>query len=75
MSDELKLKPCPFCGSDDLGMNGGSEYVFCRGCGAEGAWNDDNVEEAIAAWNRRAPCACDIEAARTTKMIEEGWGQ
>jgi Lar family restriction alleviation protein len=54
-----KLKPCPFCGSEDVslsvGKNGIGEslrYVECVGCGAM-ADMKRTIEEAIGAWNKR----------------------
>lgn len=49
-----KLKPCPFCGSDDVVVEEtyASGYVRCRGCGAEGGFRYSH-EEAAAAWNSR----------------------
>lgn len=57
-----ELKPCPFCGSDDVGCwttsailpNGKHpHFVRCDNC-----WATSNsccsTEEAIEAWNRRA---------------------
>ena len=53
-----KLKPCPFCGSDDLEMEGSimsSYYVRCRKCGAGGGvMFPDNEENAVKMWNARA---------------------
>ena len=56
---EMKLKPCPFCGREDIrakimnheGYDVG--IVFCINCGAQiRAFNSQ--AEAIEAWNRRA---------------------
>ena len=52
-----KLKPCPFCGSSDLWIDGG-EYlnnfeVVCTKCGGRIGYFDTKAD-AIAAWNRRA---------------------
>lgn len=54
MSEEIKLKPCPFCGSNGVVVDEicPSRYVRCRGCGAEGGLRDSR-DEAAAAWNRR----------------------
>lgn len=55
--DEIKLKPCPFCGSDAemeqgkyQGLN--TFYVRCLGCGAQ---TDLEYAEEFAAelWNER----------------------
>ena len=50
-----ELKPCPFCGSDDVVVEetDTSGYVRCRGCGAEGGLRYSH-DEAAAAWNSRA---------------------
>ena len=55
------MKPCPFCGSDDLfkfeypfrrkpGVRGC--YVKCQNCGAE-TGTRETIEDAISAWNMR----------------------
>ncbi len=55
---EEKLKPCPSCGGDDVGIwydnkkfNG--YRIFCKGCGGMSD-SYDTSEEARAAWNRMA---------------------
>jgi Lar family restriction alleviation protein len=68
--NEIKLKPCPFCGSDAVTLgrahiNGaivGAWFYFghCGNCGANGSQSDDKGffytkrNEAAEAWNRRA---------------------
>lgn len=49
-----KLKPCPFCGSNDVTLEETYEsgYVRCRSCGAESGFRYSH-DEAAAAWNRR----------------------
>lgn len=49
-----ELKPCPFCGGDDLlasERDRGGYQVICL-CGATGPL-EDTIEEAGEAWNRR----------------------
>lgn len=55
-----ELKPCPFCGSDDIdygimsGTMKGFDYIQCQNCGAEiRSINNGKYIEAIEAWNRR----------------------
>lgn len=66
MSGE-KLKPCPFCGSDRIVPRDRNEHcdyflLYCHSCNAEGP-NGRTLDEAIAAWNRRAVPADVREAA------------
>ena len=66
--DTKKLKPCPFCGCDNLYIinreeNSGYESIgiFCNECKQtvfleENEWegyNRTTIEKAIEAWNRR----------------------
>lgn len=58
------MKPCPFCGSQDVGYSYGKHpdghdlsFIACDGCGAHGPartyaneWDDD---ESAAAWDKR----------------------
>ena len=55
MGVELKLKPCPFCGSDmcQTYLLGDSVYVRCNMCNSTSGVKE-NREIAIKAWNRRA---------------------
>jgi Lar family restriction alleviation protein len=59
MADNPELLPCPFCGGKELTTEGCLWYqvVYCLTCEAEGPVADalPNPENAIAAWNRRAP--------------------
>nr|WP_249182197.1 Lar family restriction alleviation protein [Burkholderia vietnamiensis] len=54
------MKPCPFCGNKGCAptKNGdwGWVYVYCHCCLANGPAHDD-LDKAIAAWNRRAPAS------------------
>ena len=58
MTEQIPLKPCPFCGHDDPELDGQGEwtmlYVRCPKCKACGPFErTDSEREAIAAWNRR----------------------
>lgn len=51
---QIKLKPCPFCGGNNLSVEGITFYwVECIDCNATIAGHETK-EEAIEAWNRRA---------------------
>lgn len=62
------LKPCPFCGSNDIHLiTTGEQFVtgyrvYCLDCHAKGpsiAWKpdrrDENEDKAKRAWNTRKP--------------------
>ena len=49
-----KLKPCPFCGGNNLSIDGITVYwVECKDCNAS-IGGHETEEEAIEAWNWRA---------------------
>lgn len=51
-----KLKPCPFCGSDEPYKTRLDDFTYviqCLACGATGPY-ELNTDEAVEAWNRRA---------------------
>lgn len=56
--NEQELKPCPFCGSDDLKVSNNKpefwhHWVQCMTC--EGSMDaKGGTDKAIAKWNRRA---------------------
>lgn len=68
------MKPCPFCGSDDVGYGYRAHpdgrdltMITCSNCGANGPvrayasrWDDD---EAEASWDKRH----NVEAVRRTE--------
>lgn len=56
------LKPCPFCGSDDLDTctRDGRPAIWCTACTATGA-PGDTQEAAAEAWNRRPGEAAERE--------------
>ena len=57
MSDPTAIRPCPFCGSNDIittCADGPEWNVMCRKCCSSSHW-DQTEDGAIAAWNRRAP--------------------
>jgi Lar family restriction alleviation protein len=55
MVTEIKLLPCPFCGSEAETFEASEDSfsILCTGCGVETPYLP-YLTEAIAAWNRRA---------------------
>lgn len=55
-TDNLDLKPCPFCGEwADIDMKTKPGfYVRCESCVSDGP-EKRTLEQAAAAWNQRAP--------------------
>lgn len=58
--DEIKLKPCPFCGGKAVfkDIDSSCSYVRCEKCGATGktvkiSKKYSSDEKAIEAWNGR----------------------
>lgn len=50
-----KLKPCPFCGQEELRVetiNDNECWIECPSCGVETPLYE-NMKQAIVAWNRR----------------------
>ena len=61
MSEELR--PCPFCGSDDIesiDANNNYHYMHCMKCGGDGT-PDLGISGAIEMWNTR-PIEDDLRA-------------
>lgn len=57
--DELKLKPCPFCGGEayivGAEIDGRAHYIAkCGACYSTSGVMQMSRAEAAAAWNRRA---------------------
>lgn len=51
----IKLKPCPFCGSDRIQTATGDfarVFILCSGCGARMV-SFGSMSECAALWNRR----------------------
>lgn len=53
--NEIELKPCPFCGSDDVSCDILEDvyYVECWDCSAK-VESYNGLEDALAGWNARA---------------------
>lgn len=75
-----ELKPCPFCGSDDVvvihdcHVREGEEYasVTCRGCGVfamalgHGSTPDEAMEDAKEKWNR---CVYERDRVASSNLV------
>lgn len=67
----MKLKPCPFCKSDDTYFERGdfvSGYITCNNCCARGPigeerGDDEGKRDATKLWNRRLRRAEQTEAS------------
>ena len=84
MTDELKLKPCPFCGGKakitcvrrgNYRREGDNYQGLCNKCKARGPLVQDSSEKAAAAWNNHFGCDCVQNARRVDALIERGFGQ
>lgn len=66
---EIKLKPCPFCGSRsvDLLRNSTKVAFSCSDCKAVSAWFDD-PSDAINAWNKMENDNNDILGSLFSKL-------
>ena len=54
MNNDIKLKPCPFCGNTNLYYTIGRVYaVECADCGGKIVGPFKTAEEANDAWNTR----------------------
>lgn len=74
MCGEIKLEPCPFCGSDDVVFGAGLEdeyYVECWDCGAK-IESYNGMEDAVAGWNARAIDRDDL--LKVAEELEAGYG-
>ena len=60
MSKQIRLLPCPFCGSEHITLwediHDGSCVVECRDCNVSTRryYNVEQRERAVKAWNTRA---------------------
>ena len=68
---DLKLLPCPFCGGAPELEPVDQQEVRCMACGCQ-TNIEENTEDAVAAWNRRAPWKPEeIEALIFAKKLCE----
>ncbi len=70
------LKPCPFCGSDPIYIEGHSDFVECPGCHATGPnpFIVGGMNRVVEAWNLRAesnPLATSIPMPQNRDQAEK----
>lgn len=61
-----ELKPCPFCGNEDIREVQGGSWCVCDECGCEGP--DKDGGDRIVNWNRRAALTQAAEQPATQKF-------
>lgn len=71
----VKLKPCPFCGSDDVTVKGAeitgpNPFVYCRKCHSHGPQRI-SYQGAANAWNSRADEPKRIDGKPTGMSAEQ----
>ena len=54
-----QIKPCPFCGSENLSVGSFGNYIKCKNCGTAGP-DGSTLNEAFDKWNA-APRKEDVE--------------
>jgi hypothetical protein len=69
-----EVKPCPFCGSNDVRYNPMKLAIVCEGCGCEGppvAGEDahDEAKLCLTAWNTRPAPPAPSEAVREDREL------
>jgi len=64
----MELKPCPFCGSNNLHLTHNGMQNWVIGCGVCQVEMENFVdrEQAIKAWNTRATDECNCNSSRTS---------
>lgn len=73
--DELRLKPCPFCGGEaymvDAEIDGRAHYIVkCGTCYCTSGVMQLSRPEAVAAWNRRAERTCRMVEVETGELAD-----
>ena len=68
---EPAIRPCPFCGSEDVRSEAAAPSVMCHGCSALGPRAVDRAA-AIAAWNRALRTADTITCAECGEQVQVG---
>jgi len=68
-----ELKPCPFCGSDDIGTLHATDNkasMLCDGCGVQIGWHMTR-RAAAEAWNRRSVTERAAVVEECAKICDE----
>ena len=55
----MEIKPCPFCGNENLSVGSFGNYIKCKNCGTAGP-DGSTLNEAFDKWNA-APRKEDVE--------------
>ena len=59
----MEIKPCPFCGSENLSVGSFGNYIKCKNCGTAGP-DGSTLNEAFDKWNA-APRKEDVEMKKS----------
>ena len=77
--NETELKPCPFCGGKaEIMVDDEEFYIQCKGMPTENCPSNCGLieifypkEEAIAAWNRRAPHPTEARLEKLLALVRQ----
>lgn len=64
---EQELKPCPFCGENDLDV---TQWIECNTCGAFGPTPEENGD--LSNWNRRPEVPVPIDLFLLMSHMSQG---
>ena len=70
----MEIKPCPFCGSENLSVGSFGNYIKCKNCGTVGP-DGSTLNEAFDKWNA-APRKEDVEMEKncgSCKYNQDGY--
>ena len=72
----INLKPCPFCGGNDIVYEEALSVTYCNDCGGEldegfgSDWNTRPIEDALQAENERLKEELQCEKTRSQLNLE-----
>lgn len=73
--DDIKLKPCPFCGGEaEIKLVFGNFTVCCSSCHCAiipFPYSDSPLDVSVKAWNRRVNGGADMRETNATKEQRE----